>query len=64
MLFPKGKKVYCEQHKWASITDYLTMEQYINTADGVRDELARKAPEFLKDFDEDLAVIHKQNEDD
>ena len=64
MLFPKGKKVYHEQHKWASISDYLTMEQYINTADGVRDELARKAPEFLKDFDEDLAVIHKQNRDD
>lgn len=64
MLFPKGKKVYHDQHKWTSISDYLTMEQYINTADGVRDELARKAPEFLKDFDEDLAVIHKQNGDD
>ena len=64
MLFPKDNKVYYKQHKWASITDYLTMEQYINTADGVRDELARKAPEFLKDFDEDLAVIHKQNGDD
>ena len=64
MLFPKSKNGFLGPHKWASISDYLTMEQYINTADGVRDELARKAPEFLKDFDEDLANIHKQNGDD
>ena len=64
ILFPKGKNGFCAPHKWASISDYLTMEQYINTTDGVRDELARKAPEFLKDFDEDLTNIHKQNEDD
>ena len=64
ILFPKGKKEFYAPHKWASISDYLTMEQYINTADGVRDELARKAPEFLNDFDEDLTMIHKQNGDD
>ncbi len=58
ILFPKGKNGFCAPHKWTSITDYLSMEQYINTTDGVRDELARKAPEFLKDFDEDLAIIH------
>lgn len=58
-LFPKKDGLH-----WTSITDYLSMEEYINTTDGVRDELSRKAPEFLKDFDEELAYIHKQNEDD
>jgi hypothetical protein len=58
-LFPKGHGLH-----WSSITDYLSLEEYINTTDGIRDELARKAPEFLKDFDEELAYIHKQNEDD
>ena len=38
------------------------MERYINNTDGIRDELARKAPKFLKDFDEDLAVIHKADD--
>jgi hypothetical protein len=58
-LFPKDR-----YSRWASITDYLSLEEYINTTDGVRDELTRKAPEFLKDFDEELAYIHKQNEGD
>lgn len=58
-LFPKDKESLYLAHKWSGVDNYLTMEQYINTADGVRDELARKAPEFLKDFDEDLAIIHK-----
>ena len=56
ILFPKDDHA---RHIWASITDYLAMERYINNTDGIRDELARKAPEFLKDFDEDLAVIHR-----
>jgi len=60
------KKLFPKDHysRWTSITDYLSLEEYINTSDGVRDELALKAPEFLKDFDEELAYIHKQNEDD
>ena len=58
-LFPKGHGLH-----WSSITDYLSLEEYINTTDGVRDELARKAPEFLKDFDDELTIIHKENDDD
>ena len=60
------KKLFPKDHysRWTSISDYLSLEKYINTTDGVRDELALKAPEFLKDFDEELAYIHKQNEDD
>ena len=59
ILFPKDDHA---RHIWASITDYLAMERYINNTDGIRDELARKAPKFLKDFDEDLAVIHKADD--
>ena len=59
ILFPKDDHA---RHIWASITDYLVMERYINNTDGIRDELARKAPKFLKDFDEDLAVIHKADD--
>ena len=56
MLFPKDDHA---RHLWTSITDYLAMEKYINSTEGIRDELAHKAPEFLKDFDEDLAALRK-----
>lgn len=56
LLFPKK-----DTSRWASITDYLSMEQYINNTKGIRDELSHKAPDFLKDFDESLAVIDNQN---
>ena len=56
MLFPKDDHA---EHLWTSITDYLDMERYINNTEGIRDELAHKAPEFLKDFDEDLAALRK-----
>ena len=59
-LFPgRNKNSVYAVHEWTSIDNYLAIEKYINTTDGIRDELARKAPEFLKDFDEDLAVIHR-----
>lgn len=56
ILFPKDDHA---RHLWAGTTDYLAMEQYINNTEGIRDELASKAPEFLKDFDEDLAALRK-----
>ena len=59
-LFPgRNKNSVYAVHEWTSIDNYITVEKYINTTDGIRDELSRKAPEFLKDFDEDLAVIHR-----
>lgn len=60
-LFPgKYKNDAYAVHEWTGIDNYLLIEKYINTTDGIRDELARKAPKFLKDFDEDLAVIHSE----
>lgn len=59
ILFPKDDHA---SHIWASITDYLDMERYINNTESIRDELAHKAPEFLKDFDEDLATLHKADD--
>lgn len=59
-LFPgRNKNSVYAVHEWTSIDNYMAIEKYINTTDGIRDELSRKAPEFLKDFDEDLAAIHK-----
>lgn len=60
ILFPKEDRRSL-RHVWSrSITTYLAVEKYINTTDGIRDELMHKAPEFLKDFDEELAIIHKE----
>ena len=56
ILFPKDDHA---RHLWTSITDYLDMKRYINNTESIRDELAHKAPEFLKDFDEDLAALRK-----
>ena len=59
-LFPgRNKNNAYAIHEWTSIDNYLAVEKYINTTDGIRDELMRKAPEFLKDFDADLAAIHR-----
>lgn len=59
-LFPgRNKNSVYAVHEWTSIDNYVTVEKYINDTDGIRAELERKAPEFLKDFDEDLAVIHR-----
>ena len=59
-LFPgRNKNSVYAVHEWTSIDNYITVEKYINDTDGIRTELERKAPEFLKDFDEDLAVIHR-----
>ena len=59
-LFPgRNKNSAYAVHEWTSIDNYLAIEKYINTTDGIRDELMRKAPEFLKDFDADLVVIHR-----
>jgi len=59
-LFPgRNKNSVYAVHEWTNIDNYITVEKYINDIDGIRDELSRKAPEFLKDFDEDLAVIHR-----
>ena len=59
-LFPgRNKNSVYAVHEWTSIDNYITVEKYINDTDGIRAELERKAPEFLKDFDEDLAVIHR-----
>ena len=41
------------------VTGLPAIRKYINDTDGIRDELSRKAPEFLKDFDKDLAAIHR-----
>ena len=56
MLFPKDDHA---RHLWTGVADYLAMERYINNTEGIRDELTHKAPEFLKDFDEDLAALRK-----
>ena len=59
-LFPgRNKNSVYAVHEWTSIDNYVTLEKYINDTDGIRDELSRKAPEFLKDFDKDLAAIHR-----
>ena len=59
-LFPgRNKNSVYAVHEWTSIDNYLAIEKYINTIDGIREELMRKAPEFLKDFDADLVVIHR-----
>jgi len=59
-LFPgRNKNSVYAVHEWTSIDNYITVEKYINDTDGIRAELERKAPEFLKDFDKDLAVIHR-----
>ena len=59
-LFPgRNKNSVYAVHEWTSIDNYVALEKYINDTDGIRAELERKAPEFLKDFDEDLAVIHR-----
>ena len=59
-LFPgRNKNSVYAVHEWTSIDNYVTVEKYINDTDGIRDELSRKAPEFLKDFDKDLAAIHR-----
>lgn len=59
-LFPgRNKNSVYAVHEWTSIDNYLAIEKYINTTDGIREELMRKAPEFLKDFDADLVVIHR-----
>ena len=59
-LFPgRNKNSVYAVHEWTSIDNYITVEKYINDTDGIRNELERKAPEFLKDFDKDLAVIHR-----
>ena len=59
-LFPgRNKNSAYAVHEWTSIDNYLAIEKYINTIDGIREELMRKAPEFLKDFDADLVVIHR-----
>ena len=59
-LFPgRNKNSAYAVHEWTSIDNYLAIEKYINTTDGIRDELMRKAPEFLKDFDADLVAIHR-----
>ena len=59
-LFPgRNKNSVYAVHEWTSIDNYITVEKYINDTDGIKAELSRKAPEFLKDFDEDLAVIHR-----
>ena len=59
-LFPgRNKNSVYAVHEWTSIDNYITLEKYINDTDGIRDELSRKAPEFLKDFDKDLAAIHR-----
>lgn len=59
-LFPgRNKNSAYAVHEWTSIDNYLAIEKYINTTDGIREELMRKAPEFLKDFDADLVAIHR-----
>ena len=59
-LFPgRNKNSAYAVHEWTSIDNYLAIEKYINNTDGIREELMRKAPEFLKDFDADLVVIHR-----
>ena len=59
-LFPgRNKNSVYAVHEWTSIDNYITIEKYINNTDGIRAELERKAPEFLKDFDKDLAAIHR-----
>ena len=59
-LFPgRNKNSVYAVHEWTSIDNYITVEKYINDTDGIRNELMRKAPEFLKDFDADLVVIHR-----
>ena len=59
-LFPgRNKNSVYAVHEWTNIDNYVALEKYINDTDGIRAELERKAPEFLKDFDEDLAVIHR-----
>jgi hypothetical protein len=59
-LFPgRNKNSVYAVHEWTSIDNYMAIEKYINDTDGIRAELERKAPEFLKDFDKDLAVIHR-----
>lgn len=67
-LFPKQNRKYVTR-TWATDIDYLDVEQYINNtienyvtcSYSIRNELERKAPEFLKDFDEDLAIIHGED---
>lgn len=59
-LFPgRNKNSVYAVHEWTSIDNYMAIEKYINDTDGIRAELERKAPEFLKDFDEDLAIIRR-----
>ena len=59
-LFPgRNKNSAYAVHEWTTIDNYVTIEKYINTTDGIRDELMRKAPDFLKYFDEDLAAIRR-----
>ena len=59
-LFPgRNKNSVYAVHEWTNIDNYVALEKYINDTDGIRAELERKAPEFLKDFDKDLASIHR-----
>lgn len=66
-LFPKKNSSHFTP-KWTTDTTYFKVEQYINNtvenfvtcSYSIREELGRKAPEFLKDFDEYLAVIHSE----
>lgn len=67
-IFPKENREYLK-HRWATDTVYLavadyinnTVEDYVRFSYSIRDELERKAPEFLKDFDEYLAIIHSKD---
>lgn len=58
-LFPKENR-FSTRDLWSGISIYLDVEEYINTTRGMRGELANKAPKFLKDFDEELAIIHRE----